>query len=519
MRDKRDDFWDIAALLPKKKNTVSSAYGEVTPVEISVPGVEKKETEDRKIPKETVTEGEERVYTQGSNPFILRVRVIERKSHIHLFHAFKSEGALWLSERGKPTPYVPFFSFLPQYYQLNAAQRAYYLYFRDEANAGRYHEAGPSYVLLYIFEIINLPSLIDPKIGVLRLANVWAHYRDKIPALDKSMVAWFADYALLHNVPCPHDILRPFLDDILAKAPMKEFYLAVSEIPENTETDALLLLTSAYKYQNSRYAAEHKSLFYTHIPKVAEAVLRHIFLDGGKSRYKTVTARRACYTGALWADSSRYELEVEYYSITGTDDLKILMTSVIKYAENKLRSHLAIKSRLAVPALPAEYRTLIDTYFSHALPVPAKAAKTEEARPAYEALYEPASVGISEETAASIERDSWENTWRLIPEEEKNEIFAPTVPVSEPPLADTTTESGLSEAALAFLACLTDVGDAAARSYAKENGLSYLTLGEEINEYFSETLGDVVLLLDGDRFTPISDYENEIREALASRDR
>ena len=52
------------------------------------------------------------------------------------------------------------FAFVPQYEQLNAAQKAYYLYFREEANKGNYIEAGQSYVFLYIFEIPQFPPCV-----------------------------------------------------------------------------------------------------------------------------------------------------------------------------------------------------------------------------------------------------------------------------------------------------------------------------------------------------------------------
>ena len=39
MRDEKDDFWDIAALLPKKKSPPPSPYGEVTPIEVVTPAV------------------------------------------------------------------------------------------------------------------------------------------------------------------------------------------------------------------------------------------------------------------------------------------------------------------------------------------------------------------------------------------------------------------------------------------------------------------------------------------------
>lgn len=528
MSNEKDDFWNISSLLPPKNKTTAKPYGEV---ELPLVGAtDEKATPAERVPQATASERklsypthpaaeETWCYVPADNPLITEVSVYRKSAHMHIFHGFRAEGAALLRERGVACPYVPYFSFVPQYNQLNGMQKAFYLYFRDQANAGNYLDVGQSYVLLYIFEILNLPEHIPPKIGVLRLANLWAAYRTKMPAIDRSMITWLADYALLHGVACPREILMPFLDDILQRAPLKEFYLGIGEEEKDSVTDALILLTSSYKYRNSRYATgEHEALFHTHIRQAAAAVLRHVFLDGTqKPRYQTVKKKYEAFAGALWAGASRFELAVTYYSLTATDDLHILMTAVVKYAENKLRSHLAVKSRLAVSCLPDVYRALLDTYFDTALPSPHKQA--EAVRPTYEALYDAPSDGVSLSEAARIEERSWENTWRLIPEEEKDEIFSvqdeDSVPSEEKhaPIPD-TADDGLSEHERTFLSLLFQGKEAEARTFAKACGVTYLVLGERINEYFADTMGDVVLSLVGDVYLPIEDYFDEIRAVL-----
>ena len=522
MLDQKDDFWDIAALLPKKKKVGTGVpYGEIEACELEVADkdpsdVRQTEDECRKIPAvSTGNSFEKGVYSPKDNPFITEVRVIERKSHMRLFHGFRSDGAAWLSERGAPCPYAPYFSFVPQYEQLNAVQKAYYLYFRDMANSGTFLDAGQSYVLLYIFEILNLPEYIPPKIGILRLAKVWNAYRKTMPVLDKNLIPWLADYGLLHGVPCPREILSPFLNEILAKSNLKEFYLGFDGDSDSGMTDALILLTSGYRYENSRYASgEHQALFQNHIRGAASTVLRHIFLDGGKIKYQTVTRHTDAFVGALWAGVSRYELAVTYYSVTGTDDLKITMTAVIKYAENKLRAYLGVKSRLSVSCLPDRARSLVDAYFERALPK--KTQKEETVRPEYETMYEPLSIGVSAERAKEIEESSWENTWRLISDEEREEIFASKEIVAEKPISQhtPTVANGLTDTHAAFLKLVFEGRQAEAHHFAKDQGLSYITLGEEINEFFADTLGDVVLEMDGDDYIVVSDYEEEVRAAF-----
>ncbi len=517
--DSKDSFWDIGDLLPKKKHTTSSAYGE-----ISLNGIvdEKKKVDEAHAGKEELVLHKSVVaeavldYIPEDNILISRVRVLKRKSNMHLFHGFYTDGVLWQSYRGKPCPYVPYFSFVPQYEQLNTSQKEYYLYFRDEANAGRFLEAGQSYVLLYIFEIINLPQLIPPKIGVERLANVWAAYRKKLPMLDKSMIPWLADYALLHGVPCPRDVLSPFLHEILEKSNLKEFYLGLGEKSKADAVDAFLLLSSSYRYENSRYAqGENKALFSAHICRAVAQCLPLALSESKKVKFQTVTKRYDAFVGALWSGTERYALEVSYCSVTGTDELKILMTAVVKYTENRLRAHLSVKSRLAVSCLPDAYRSLLDAYFEKALPLPSHKTQKAEKHEEYLALYDAPTQVLSVAEAEKIEQSSWDNTWRLIPEEEKTEIFTLSEPIPEENITpQEDAASFLSQEEKTFLSLLLQGRTADARNYAKACGREYMTMGERVNIAFSDRLGDVVLELLDDDYSVISDYENEIREAL-----
>lgn len=62
--------------------------------------------------------------------------------------------------------FVPFTSYLPQYSQMSRNQLCYYLAFRDSVRAGVYPDfpgAGTAYILLYAYEILNLPEEIPPE--------------------------------------------------------------------------------------------------------------------------------------------------------------------------------------------------------------------------------------------------------------------------------------------------------------------------------------------------------------------
>ena len=518
--DSKDSFWDIGSLLPKKKRP--QAMGEHGDIPLNQITDGKKSTDIGVKKQEALRlhgvceEDVLRDYAPEDNILISRVRVLKRKSNMHLFHGFYTDGVLWQSYEGKCCPYVPYFSFVPQYEQLNASQKAYYLYFRDEANKGNFLQAGQSYVMLYIFEIINLPEFISPEIGVMRLAKIWAAYRSQLPMLDKSMISWLSDYALLHGVSCPFSLLSPFLNEILEKSNLKEFYLGLGEDGRADAIEAFLRLASSYRYENSRYAqGKNKKLFSTHICRAVARALPRALSENKKVTFQMVTKRYDAFVGALWSGTERYSLDVTYCSVTGTDELKILMTAIVKYTENRLRAHLSVKSRLSVSCLPDAYRALLDEYFAYALPLPSKKAKDTREDEEYEALYDAPSHVLSVSDAEKIEQSSWDNTWRLIPEEEKTEIFAAA---SVAPLKDEQAQTEhtpfLSSEEKTFLSFLLQGRAADARRYAKACGVEYMSMGERINLSFSERMGDVALEIVGEDLCVISDYENEIRDAL-----
>ena len=514
MANKKDDFWDIASLLPPKSKKKAPVFADkLHPATVVVDGQNATE-EERAARRLFFGDSEETVCEESAyapdNPFIEQVTVRGRKSGLHLFLGFREDAIALRKEKGIPCPFAPFFSYIPQFYQLTPAQRAYYLYFRDEADAGRYIDTNQSYFLLYIYEIINLPDVIPPEIGIRRMAMAWAGCRERVGATDKTMARWVADYGLLHRVSCPNDITRPFLGDILAASSFKEFYLGGAGRTDNVQLDAVLSIVSGYDYQNSRYAeGETGALLCHHVGCAAREVLGALMLEKGRyPSYDRIEKRYEAFSGALNASAERYELTVIYRSVTATDDWRLTMTAAVKYAENKVRAALSIKSRLSATGLAEKYKQMIDEYFEKNLKKPDR--NPAEPPPAYEVLYDAADKGMSDDAAKEIERDSWDNTWRLIPDEEREEMRPAPSPVN------TEDKGGLSDGDIGLLRIAFEEGEAAAKSYAKKNGILLLSACERINEAFADIIGDIVLEIIGDDITVIRDYETEVQTFLTS---
>ncbi|MBO7170930.1 MAG: hypothetical protein J6W28_07125, partial [Clostridia bacterium] len=308
------------------------------------------------------------------------------------------------------------------------------------------------------------------------------------------------------------DVTRPFLKDILELASFKEFYLDGAGDGEEAHREAVLSITSAYDYKSSRYAkGETGEALCLHVGRAAGLVLSDLMKKKGQGpAYERVEKRYEAFHGALNASDKRMEIAVTYRSVTTAEEWRLTMTAAVKYAENKVRAALSIKSRLSALGLSEGYKRMIDGYFETHFKKPERIQA--EVLPAYEILYDAEERGISEDAAGEIERASWENTWRLVPEEEREEVCqasSPKVVADEPPTL-------LSAEDVAFLRLAFEKGEAAAMAYATQGGFLPLSACERINEVFSDLLGDIVLEIIGDDFTVIREYETEVQTFLAS---
>lgn len=543
MQKEMDDFWDLEKLIPGKKKQPQTALpgvetafvGEEAP---KAPSGERKLHFSSRIREEK--QSEEFFYIPQGNPLITKVTVRKRESSYNYYRSFCLQAERYLQEKGEECPYVPFFSYVPQYSHLEPRQKAYYFWWRRCAEEGKYLECDISYLLLYFYEVINLPERIPPQVGAVRMATVWAAYQEKFPKLNRYMSIWLADYCLIHQVSCPGEILRPFLPKILTQPVVKEFYLGASEDLDLCQTEALLELASDYDWRSGRYASgEHAALFYRHIRESAFCVVRRLLQNGtAESVYSRVTKSYTAFCGSLCAQKAKCEIEIEYYPISHTGSMRQILTASVKYAENKLRSRLAIKSRLSVPAFPAEYRELLDRYFDKNLPIIPKAAP-QMPPPEYEKLYDAESVGVCLADAARIEAASWENTKLLVPEEEWEESIRSEIegPVMEKCDASSEGPKGSEEEGKdANLVFLPDAASAGAlptelvqfiEAALEENSakawdvISALHLSPEaacakINEEFYDVLGDIVLELRGREVVVIPDYREEVLEWLSN---
>lgn len=467
------------------------------------------------------------VAERDGDGWLIRHITVRRWINDFSFYATFGRDALVSHQKvGQPAEPVSCSSFVPQYSQMNSGQLAYYLWFRDNARSGNFLEADFAYVLLYIYEILNLPEQIPPQEGIEQLCNLWAHYRKAYPKLDAYLCEWVPDYALIQGVALP-GVLEPFLSEIVRKAQFKEFFLdnmcppggKLSHRAMAVLAGVLLETYSDYDYTLSRYYTGGNQAAYDKcIPEALTAALEQAYAEGrgmfATDRLYRLT--RDSYCGAIIHTDNKRRIDVAFHSCIRSPDTRKFVTGIVKYAENRLRGRLKIKSKLSATSISPEDKAQVDKYFGpEDVPVQKKKEVVEEA---YMKLYDAETTGFDFSAAREIEDASWVNTERLTVDEAKEmetttqevakietkqvraEVQPHTETVHEKPTP--TPDPSVRDAVLALL-------DGTYESYCRTHGLFLGKIAEQINEIFLDVVGDILVEADGNRYSLIEEYRED----------
>ncbi len=477
------------------------------------------------------------VKTRGGDEFYGKFATNAHRSHADR----ASHGVTPATER------VPYFSYVPQYSHMNLPQITFYKAVRESIIRGEYPECDLSYVLLYIYEIINLPDLIPADEGVELLSGIWLGYRKMHPRLDSYLCEWLPDYCMIRGIPLP-ECIYPLLPDIVPKAQFKEFYFSVkTEEPTSTATHActgelpfilaktLIELSSDYDYRSAKYYTENRTAYDTQIP----AAISHVMHEGKISRRGIFSADRVykitrdTYAGAVASSGIKRWLDIEFTSFTRRADTRDRVTALVKYAENKLRVTLGIKAKLSPGEIDPADTAVIDRFFDPIIPAAAKLRAEDRYMPAdYMKNYESEDSGFDFTTAAHIERTSWSNTALLtgedpspteepvnveitVPGELSFEDYFTDEPVNDELIPD-PAEAAHAEKSADDVVRL-GVERALKGKFAefcRECGLHPGELSDRINNVFIDVLGDVILEDHGDGYELIEDYREDIENWL-----
>ncbi len=546
-----DSFWDLDSVIPTRRRITPASKAHTEPVEIEIEAQEeskssisppepisKRETVIRRFVR---TGGEDtesrRLCESGYSPdisLIHKVRVYGWSAPYRYYESFVRMARFYDNKTAERCDAVEFFSYIPQYSQMNNRQLRYYLYVREQIKHGVYPDIDYTYLLLFIYEIINLADGKSYEYSVDLLTRIWMNYRRTYARLDSQLSEWIFDLCLIGNVKPPYKLIGDIVEKLPATAALREFFVDASRDYDGY-AELLMKYCSNYDYRKSKFAvAENLPLYEKHTKGVLSFILSksqdpsHPFDFSGLSFQDSKTTRDS-FVGALCSSNMKKRIEIEYCSFSHSHELRFVVTDLLKYAENRIRAHIGVKSRLSFGSLSPKLKALADEYFDAYLPKKAILGRMDEEIPEYEKLYEPRESTLSFSAAALIEESSWQTTERLVDAfdgeaEDETVPFEvvtqlPTEPndeLSEDDMVDELLNS-LCDYQLEFVLFAIQNKEEEQRRIASERFMTADVIADQINTLSADIIGDIVLEEDEDGFLVLDDYLEQIHRAITKR--
>ena len=481
----------------------------------------------------------------SQKPFIKAVRLISEKENDEIFienNLFLRERQALLNRRASNEPiYAPFFSYSPRYSQLNKQQLNYYIWWRENVRNGVYISTDSSYIILYAYEVAASGDNEDRQAALNSLCRVFAQCCGNDASLKMIIRDIICDFSLIHDLSVPVDSF--------ASVDRRFFFGSSFNLPEAfvdfSEENILSICYAAalYDYRRSKiYTPETAEIF----KKAIGGALRAMFKD--KAAFEFITSFKNGIYNATTLEhrplsrmvnivNKNVKLEIEYYSLSTIQDL---VTNAVRYSENRLREHLAIKSKLNILYLNPAVKDAIDAFFDTNYPaIPVIDRRRREARQAtqvpevneYDKLYDLPRTEFSAERALKIEEESWETTRKLeaaFAESDNNSFDMKTAPIITSDVPQSALEQIVAEVAVQtessssiidevgarvpnaveFLRLCFSPSLAEQRKFASNIGKSPDELADLINEAALEIMSDILLEEDGMGYFIIDDYKN-----------
>jgi hypothetical protein len=527
--DDLDAFWDLGRIMPKKKKLITFNTT-TTPKEHNIEGCDLSSSET-KLTTSPIEGGfeqiEERSYVPERKGLIKEVAIIRWVDKYDFYGNFRKAAMLYYDYKTDKCDFAPYYSYMPQYSQLTSPQKQYYFYWRDMVRRGKFIKSDYSYLYLFVYEILNLPDKLHPTEGLRLLCELWKEYRDDLPKIDSSFAAWIQDYCLVHELNCPMEYISEFIFDVIRTSSFKEFYLSEIGNAGEAGTDAIIAYLSDYDFRKCKYRTPENKEAYTKYMLSAMSIVIFALMNRENPVYdssKVATVERDAFPRSLCTHAVKCRLKIKYTPLSQDIKLRSIITTAVRYTENKLRAQLGVKSRLAIKDLPEEYKCLIDGYFDSLICEKNEKVKKENI-PEYEALYDAPNEELSIIGADKIEQESWKTTARLVGDDvlEEDEILYSSVVTLHDDAGETLNESSSSS--------IGDNGDDEGKDdestlRLSKNEISLIAdiiegrncdfdlekadMIERVNEVFVEKLGDIIIELDEDEYRVIEDYKEDV---------
>ena len=421
------------------------------------------------------------------------------------------------------TEHIPFMCYWPSYEYMSESQLNWYFYLRSCLRNGEYIDTDLSYLFVYIYELINQIGADNPDDGFEKMIKIWKNYRKKHDKLDRYLIDWSSDYINYYNCDAGRAFELLEKEDLLLLMPadmLMEYYI------KNDMVIPLEVLArfSDYKFYESEFIrSSDGNLFTDHLPGLFHKIRQKINQNAEnnfETLYSPPQIKRISKIPFLRAPfDNKLNIRLQGYLLYEQHKpLRNFITTVVKEFENQLRAMTKRKGRLRPDKLPDEIIKICQTYAKNAVEGNQPEQKLE--------------IKIDRERLLALIQDSDEVRKRLIegnyeyggePEQseqsEQTEQIENTPPDSaESPPSKREADSGnklLPDLSFVQQKIIDFLMEHNGSSRSGEIGAAFpgVFVGVEIdkiNDAALETIGDLLIAFEDERWYILEDYISEL---------
>ncbi len=268
----------------------------------------------------------------------------------------------------------PFTAYSHDYRALSSTQHKWYFFWRNQVRQHQYPATDLAYIFIHAVELVHLIGVTDAKDAYSQLRSLWLNYREEHPQTEQHLLGWMISFANVYNCgTTPQEILTQPEAYKYAVKSAPDILLA-SYLENESLQDANLELLARFVdhdiQRSSFYTAGYEELMQLTIPKVLNVVNQRIEHQSSKSLFALVeTPTLVVEVKDCWRASRTFRqwpTRIHFSHIPAYSQhlkLRIILTNIVKYSENKLRKSENYRGRLRVGEVNKQLITLIDQLF------------------------------------------------------------------------------------------------------------------------------------------------------------
>ncbi|MBO4867367.1 MAG: TerB N-terminal domain-containing protein [Ruminococcus sp.] len=409
---------------------------------------------------------------------------------------------------------VPFEHYFPTYNDMTLEQQRTYFTWRTSIRRGEYRETSLSYIFVYIYELINLIGVKNPREGYDRLKTLLEHYGETQPKLKRFVSAWLDDMVIYYGLDIAllknsgifefDDALCVLLDTdshtddevFSALCVMSSYSAEKSAFYKAYPEDFRAVAVRSYKAFSEYYGAHRKKTLFEKFFGKSTISVHQMFNSAVFCYYRSSPqdsvviddVRRCFCRGGEWF--------TEGYA--GKPHSNKEVGKFLRAVDSLMRRNYDFKKQLQTTDITKQLSKIITEQTDILL---------EEKKRA-----EAMRVDIDLSKLGSIRRAADITREKLIVDEEEfDEDILPQSDVQEDVPDERVQENTtpLDSGEYAFMQALLYGGDC--QSAARNAGSMPSILADSINEKLYDIFADTVIEFDGDTPAVIEDYEEELK--------